>query len=103
MYSAIQLATQDIGEEEFRELGGGMWSKFNGFDGNNETRLLAYSRCLIRDCGKWMELLEDAGQFNTHQRASEKCHRMFGRFNEVVEKIGSHELSMAHVRAIFSA
>lgn len=103
MYSAIQFATQDLGEEEFRGLGGGMWSKFKGFDGNNETRLLAYSRYLIRDCRKWVELLEDAGQFNTHQRASEKYRRMLGRFNEVVEEIGSHELKLDHVRAIFAA
>jgi len=59
--------------------------RFPGFDGNNETKFVAYARHM-RKYGKWTFLDLAAEDFNSHSQTEGRYKRMLGEWNASKEK-----------------
>ncbi len=53
MYSGLHFASEKSTNEEFTKH---IWLKFKGFDGNNESAYMGYSRYFMVDLGRFDEL-----------------------------------------------
>ena len=81
MYSAIHFFLKKHPDEELRKM---RHSHFEGFDGNNETGHMAFTRFLIEKQGKWSELREyakDNDDFNSHSQNVSTYRRMLAKWN----------------------
>lgn len=71
MYEALQHA-----ENESVVRADGQGALFDGFDGNGETKHMAYTRSLVHDEGKWEHLRTSNKDFNAHHPTLEIYGRM---------------------------
>ncbi len=60
--------------------------KFPGFDGNNETKFMAYARHM-RDHRKWTFLDLGAADFNSHYPTEDRYARMLEEWNASADKL----------------
>jgi uncharacterized protein YfbU (UPF0304 family) len=68
MYRAITFALAKIDPDD--ELQKHYYARFDGFDGNNETRQVAYARYYVHKLDRFKELLERTDDdFNSHSPA----------------------------------
>ena len=79
MYRAITFSTKKIddltGVNEY-------WLQFKGFDGNNESKQLAYAKYFIIDLGRYEELKYgmEFPTLNSHSQTLEKYRRMLSHW-----------------------
>jgi uncharacterized protein YfbU (UPF0304 family) len=81
MYRAITAASsKGVTLDENDE--GYWWTKFKGFDGNNETEQYSYAYYVIMDLERFTELRYDAEypDFNSHMPTLEKYRRMLAEW-----------------------
>jgi uncharacterized protein YfbU (UPF0304 family) len=67
--------------------------KFSGFDGNNETKFMAYARHM-RKYGKWTFLELSSEDFNSHYPTESRYREMLARWDASNNK---HQLSSADI------
>lgn len=71
---------------------------FHGFDGNNETELMAMASILVNDLGRWSRF---KGQdFNSHMPSADGYQRMLEKYSEVDDRFD--DLSVEELAAILN-
>jgi uncharacterized protein YfbU (UPF0304 family) len=79
--------------------------RFKGFDGNNESKRLAFAEHLKKE-GKWTETL--VGGLNSHSMSTvTRYPRMLAKFNSIVKSLnkmasGGWDLTAEQIREIIS-
>ena len=71
---------------------------FQGFDGNNETELMATARILVNDLGRWSRF--DGRDFNSHFPSEDGYRRMLEKYGEFEDH--SHELSVDEIAELLN-
>jgi len=94
VYENLQLA------EDEKKVTVAEPAKFAGFDGNHETKHMAYVRSLISDQGKWTYLRVSGKDFNSHCPMIETYTRMVEAWQALGEP---HDLTAAQYQAIVDA
>jgi hypothetical protein len=105
--SEIQAEVREI-LEMFRALGprrgeGGMLpaaARFIGFDGNDETKYMAYAEFLIEDRGLWRELKHEDKDYNTHCETLSSYREMLRHFRNAGDR---HHLRAEEIKSIMAA
>jgi len=83
MFSALKRAYQSLKDKS----GIQDWSiKFAGFDGNNETKQMAYARYFCRSGGGRYTELDRGDDFNSHMPVLGRYREMFAKWKEMGEK-----------------
>jgi uncharacterized protein YfbU (UPF0304 family) len=76
--------------------------KFLGFDGNNETNLMAIARILTRDIGRWERFSKR--ELNSHSQSIDVCYRLLSVWRPIsdakVKTLGPYELTAGELIAI---
>lgn len=76
-------------------------AKFPGFDGNNESRQMSYTRYFVVDLDRYSELQQDEyPYFNSHAPMLETYRRMLGHWRDVAQR---HELTRQDIATILGA
>lgn len=86
MYRAIEGYKTKNGEKDFTDFRYGF---FNGFDGNNETSKLSFSRFLLHDQGKFGEqkkYLHLNDDMNSHAETTDTYNSMLHEWNKAHKK-----------------
>jgi len=81
MYSAIHFYQEKHSDEEIERM---RHSHFEGFDGNNESSHLGFTRFLIEKQGKWSELrayAKDNDNFNSHRQNIATYRQMLAKWS----------------------
>ncbi|MDR4493908.1 MAG: YfbU family protein [Nitrospirales bacterium] len=80
MYRAITFSYKKIQDTSGIQ---DSWLKFQGFDGNNESKQFSYAQYFISDLGRFDELKYEAEypDFNSHMPTLEKYRRMLAWWN----------------------
>ena len=76
MYRALEHYYEDNGDEELKK---DLFARFAGFDGNNETHMMAFVQFLINGQGKFEEQKRRAAEtdgFNSHMPCGDIYDRM---------------------------
>lgn len=82
MYSEIAWGLEKLGEDD--ELRKHHLAKFRGFDGNNETHLMAYVRYFVVDLDRFSILKHDEyPYFNSHCPMLNTYREMLARWREM--------------------
>ena len=99
MYRAITFRLSEMpADDPLREH---HLAKFTGFDGNNETRQMAYARYFVVDLDRYSELRQDEyPYFNSHCPMLSTYETMLERWNAAVHK---HKLTRDEVATILGA
>lgn len=89
LYRAITFSAQRL-EIEIDE---GLWYPFPGFDGNNETSQMAYTRYFVHRLGRFQELAVNGPHtdFNSHMESLPKYRAMVERWRTDLDR--THDLS----------
>ena len=101
IYSLIQIYKRDNPEDS--EVGNHSWSSFRGFDGNNETEYMAFTRFLIDRQGKFSEQAprkDKTDNFNSHTPVVDKYHSMVQAWRSMP---GKYALSREQILTILNA
>jgi len=82
MYRALSMVEKALADKEFE---GKYWLRFKGFDGNNESEYLAYSRYFIVDLGRFDELRygQAVPDFNSHLPSMPKYSAMLDEWDRL--------------------
>lgn len=75
--------------------------KFRGFDGNNETVYMAYTRFVIHDIGRFEELKDEHRDYNSHWPTLDKYRHMLSKWKSVSER-HNNKLSLEQIKEIIS-
>ena len=99
MFRAITFANRELSDDEKlqeREI------RFEGFDGNNETKQMSYTRFFIADLGRYKELRDEPefDDFNSHGRRLDKYQRMLSVWQSLPDK---HDLTKDEIVQILTA
>ena len=82
MYRAITFALEKIDDDD--DLKEHYLAKFAGFDGNNETELMGYTRYFIVDLDRYSELRRgEYPYFNSHAPMLERYRAMIVRWESI--------------------
>ena len=100
MYRAITFSYRKIDNKG--ELENHHYFKFRGFDGNNETRQMAYAQYFMIDLDRFQELKYDqvAPDFNSHERMLPKYRKMLTEWKNCQDK---NRLSELDIKSILRA
>lgn len=100
MYRAITFSYQKLDEKG--ELGSHPYFKFRGFDGNNETKQMAYAHYFMIDLDRFQELKYDqtAPDLNSHSQMLPKYRNMLSIWENCEDK---NHLSGKDIESILSA
>lgn len=99
MYRAITFGLQKLDAGD--ALRGHNLAKFSGFDGNNETQLMAYVRYFIVDLDRYDELKDGKlPSFNSHQEMLPTYQTMLQRWKNFENRF---ELSREQIAAVLGA
>lgn len=84
MYSSIYFAVRETEAFDFNSR-----FRFDGFDGNEETKLLIYCRYFVNDLDRYQELKYGAaeGDFNSHGPTLEMYREQLERWRAVGDRI----------------
>ena len=85
------------------EIEGHSWSNFKGFDGNNETEYMAFTRFLIEKQEKFTEQLvykQETDNYNSHMPTLEQYRNMVQKWRELGE---NYETSKDNILQILNA
>jgi uncharacterized protein YfbU (UPF0304 family) len=97
MYSAMQRSlrqiddTDDLSKDSVR---------FIGFDGNNETSLMAYAMFFVEELGRFSDL--DIHDFNSHMHTVDRYQRMLAEWKSR-ETSDRYQLSKQGIKDILEA
>lgn len=95
MYAALYFSYQKIKDKT--ELGEDS-IRFPGFDGNNETMFMAYTKYFIEDLDRFNEIRESTnGYYNSHSRMITKYQNMLVKYREFKQPY-TYELSEEHIK-----
>jgi uncharacterized protein YfbU (UPF0304 family) len=99
MYRAITFSIEDI--EDKTDLDS-PFIKFSGFDGNNESKQMAYTRYFIYDLDRYQELKygKDYRDFNSHCPLLDKYRKMLVEWKK---SRNPHQLSKETIMRIVNA
>lgn len=86
MYRAITFSYKEI--EDKGDLEAHIYFKFSGFDGNNETKQMAYTQYFIIDLDRYQELKYDqpSPDFNSHMPMISQYRKMLNEWNNCKDK-----------------
>ncbi len=77
-------------------------AKFDGFDGNGETELMAYTRLLVNDLNRFTEF--KGRSFNSHSLREARYAAMHSLFEPIRDTVmGDRELNAAELAQILTA
>lgn len=77
-------------------------AKFDGFDGNNETELMAYTRLLVHDLNRFSDF--KGRSFNSHSMRAERYAAMYSVFEPIRDLLmGERELNAEELAQILTA
>lgn len=76
--------------------------KFQGFDGNEETEYMVYTRFLIEKQEKWIESKRENNDYNTHFPILGKYRGMLAKWKAIPSK-QRHSLTAEQLREILDA
>ncbi|MDI1325434.1 MAG: YfbU family protein [Brevundimonas sp.] len=94
MYRAITYALNELPEDD--DLRQHHLAKFVGFDGNNETHLMAYARYYVVTLGRYSELThDDYAYFNSHAPMLGTYRRMLVHWHQVRERFKLNRAQLA--------
>ena len=99
MYRALTFSYKNLDDKsEIEEVK----IEFPGFDGNNETKQLAYAEYFMNDLDRFAELRDDSDypDYNSHSRRLEQYRRMLNEWNAIGNK---HELSKEEIIRLINA
>lgn len=84
MYSSIYFAVRETEVLDFNSP-----YRFDGFDGNGETKLLIYCRYFVNDLDRYQELKYGAveGDFNSHRPTIEIYQDQLDRWKSIEDRI----------------
>ncbi|QSH41220.1 YfbU family protein [Lentisphaerota bacterium ZTH] len=104
MYRAIMWSTENFPEVEQEEINKHSFSKFKGFDGNNECDFMGYAKFFVSEQRfvETHEIRKGIDDFNSHMPAIGKYQRMLSVFNNF-EGDHAFELSKDIVLKILNA
>jgi len=91
MYRVLE-AFKDRHPAEAAKLNEKLLSRFEGFDGNNESAHLGFTRFLIEEQGKFTEQVKyakDTDNFNSHSQHLDAYGRMLAVYNSHVKTLSS--------------
>lgn len=99
MYRAITFSYRKL--EDKGELESHSYFKFRGFDGNYETKLMAYARYLMIDLDRYQELRYDqlSPELNSHTKMMSKYENMLSEWEKCKDK---HFLSQDEIELILN-
>lgn len=97
MWSFIERRVAKLSQEERDELKAkaGIWGedpKFAGFDGNNETELMSYTRMLVDDLRRFTEF--EGRDFNSHFPAEDRYRAMYAKFQNIRPQLAERSLTV---------
>lgn len=99
MYRAITFGLNKLKDDD--ELHNHHLAKFSGFDGNNESRQMAYTRYFIVDLDRFSELKHsDYPNFNSHCPMLDTYRRMLQKWKPLSNKF---ELSRNEITTVLGA
>ena len=100
MYRAITFSYQKL--EDKGELESHSYLKFSGFDGNNETKQMAYAQYFMIDLDRYQELRYDqpSPDLNSHMQMLPKYRNMLKKWKNCKDK---NYLSKDDIELILSA
>jgi len=101
IYGLIEAYKRDNRNDA--EIGDHDWSSFRGFDGNNETRYMAFTRFLVDKQGKFAEQArrkKETDDFNSHMPLLDKYRKMVEVWRGIQPP---HDLSRDQILAILNA
>jgi len=76
-------------------------AKFDGFDGNNETELMSFTRLIVQDLQRFTEF---AGRdFNSHSPREGRYQAMLDVFGPIRDQLGDRYLDSKELSKILSA
>lgn len=84
MYSSIYFAVRDSDAFDFNSP-----FRFEGFDGNDETKLLIYCRYFVHDLDRYQELKygDAESDFNSHKPTLDMYRRQLERWRSIGDRI----------------
>ncbi|WP_286068823.1 YfbU family protein [Stenotrophomonas sp. 57] len=106
MWSFIERAVKDLDEGQRQELIDrvglrGDNPQFRGFDGNNETELMAHCRLLVNDLHRFTEFKDR--DFNSHSPTAELYREMYELFEPMRRQLlDRRRLSLDDLEALLS-
>lgn len=98
MYSSLYFHVSNLKDSDLTiEL-----VKFPGFDGNNETMFMAYTKYFIEDLDRFREIKEStSGYYNSHMRMIPSYKKMLLKWKEF--KIGNtYELTEKNIKELLA-
>ena len=100
MYRAISFSYQKL--EDKGELEGHYYLEFRGFDGNNETKQMAYAQYFMIDLDRFKELRYDqpSPDLNSHMQMMPKYRNMLSKWKNCKDK---NHLSKDDIELILNA
>lgn len=99
MYRAITFSARDLRLPEDHPLRQNYYFEFQGFDGNNETSLMAYTRYFINDLDRYAELRgQGHDDFNSHS----PMMRTYRKMLQEGKSANKHNLTEADLTRILS-
>lgn len=75
--------------------------QFNGFDGNNESRMLSFAE-FLKQQGKWQTPLDGTGDLNTHCPTTHRYRAMLEKWNALSEE-DKHYMTAAQIKEVIAA
>lgn len=75
--------------------------RFRGFDGNDESKQLAYTTFLLRRENKWQELQNKGHNYNSHARMLPRYRAMLGEWGAIEDR-ARFELTKEQIERIMS-
>ena len=100
MYRAITFSYQKL--EDKGELESHSYLKFRGFDGNNETKQMAYAQYFMINLDRYQELKygQTSPDLNSHMQMMSKYRNMLNEWKKYKDK---YHLSKDHLESILNA
>lgn len=100
MFLSIDRSIQKVGPEEFE---GNYHKRFSGYDGNNETKFMAFASYTVERLKRFTHLpLEEPNYFNSHSPRREIYLRMLNEW-EKIPAPNKYEMSRAQLEEVLGA
>lgn len=93
MYASMQHTFKILKSNKIKEEN----VVFRGFDGNNETMYMAYTKYFLEDLDRYREIQESSnGYYNSHSRMINKYKSMLVKYNKYKKQF-TYDLSEEHL------
>lgn len=100
MFRAIDQSIRKLGTNDFENH---PKRKFRGYDGNNETRFMAFTSYTVKRLGRWTTLpMEKSDYFNSHCPMRDSYKRMLKEWKRI-SSAKSFSMTQDQVQAVLDA